>query len=152
VWVGAGEQAAARLDTAGVPTYATEADAVRGFMYLVRHREAQRALMETPPSLPEDFEVDAAAARGVVDGALAEGRQWLDPLEVAALLGAYGIPATPVALAADPAQAEVAAQPFLAQGTPVALKILSPDIQHKSDVDGVRLNLASGQAVREAAE
>ena len=87
--------------------------------------------------------------RAVVDKALAEGRRWLDPLEVAALLDAYGIPATPVALAADPAQAEAAAQPFLAQGTPVALKILSPDIQHKSDVDGVRLNLASGHAVRE---
>lgn len=151
VWVGADAAATERLDGAGVPTYATEADAVRGFTYLVRHREAQRALMETPPSLPEDFEVDAAAARAVVDKALAEGRQWLDPLEVAALLDAYGIPATPVALAADPAQAEAAAQPFLAQGTPVALKILSPDIQHKSDVDGVRLNLASGHAVRDAA-
>jgi acetyltransferase len=152
VWVGAGEDATARLDAAGVPTYATEADAVRGYMYLVRHQEAQRALMETPPSLPEDFEVDAAGARAVVEAALAAGRRWLDPLEVAALLRAYAIPATPVALAADPAQAEAVAAPMLAAGTPVALKILSPDIVHKSDVDGVRLNLASGAAVREAAE
>lgn len=152
VWVGAGEDATARLDAAGVPTYATEADAVRGYMYLVRHQEAQQALMETPPSLPEDFEVDAAGARTVVEGALAAGRRWLDPLEVAALLRAYAIPAIPVVLAADPAQAEAIAAPMLAAGTPVALKILSPDIVHKSDVDGVRLNLTSGAAVREAAE
>lgn len=152
VWVGAGQDAIARLDAAGVPTYSSEADAVRGYMYLVRHHEAQRALMETPPSLPEDFEVDTAAARAVVEGALGAGRRWLDPLEVAALLRAYAIPATPVALATDPAQAEQVAAPLLAAGKPVALKILSPDIIHKSDVDGVCLNLTSGAAVREAAE
>src|SRR5690606_10292041 len=63
VWLGGGQEALSRLDAAWVPTYATEADAVRGFTYLVRHREAQQALMETPPSLPEDFVVDAAAAQ-----------------------------------------------------------------------------------------
>lgn len=152
VWVGADAQALARLDAAGVPTYATEAAAVRGFMYLVRHREAQQALMETPPSLPEDFVVDANTARSVVHGALAAGRHWLDPLEVNALLGAYGIPVTPVTLAPDVEAAVAAAAPLLAQGTPVALKILSADIPHKSDVDGVRLNLLSEAAVREAAD
>ena len=151
VWLGDRPQALATLDAAGVPTYATEADAVRGFMYLVRHREAQQALMETPPSLPEDFAVDSAAAQAVVDGALAQGRRWLDPLEVTALLQAYGIPITPAVLAPDPEAAVAAAAPLLAQGDPVALKILSPDIVHKSDVGGVRLNLASEAAVREAA-
>ena len=48
----------------GIPHYATEADAVRGFMHLVRYREAQDDLMATPPSLPQDFEPDVAAARG----------------------------------------------------------------------------------------
>jgi len=151
VWLGAQEQALARLGAAGVPTYATEADAVRGYTYLVRYHEAQQALMETPPSLPEDFVVDAAAGQAVVNRALAEGRSWLDPLEVDALLKAYGIPTTPVTLAADPEAAVAAARPLLARGTPVALKILSPQITHKSDVDGVRLNLVSEAAVREAA-
>ncbi len=151
VWLGDKPGALATLDAAGVPTYATEADAVRGFMYLVRHREAQQALMETPPSLPDDFVVDAAAAQAVVAGALAEGRRWLDPLEVTALLQAYGIPITPAVLAPDPEAAVAAAAPMLAKGDPVALKILSPDIVHKSDVGGVRLNLASEAAVREAA-
>ncbi|WP_374012923.1 GNAT family N-acetyltransferase [Pseudoxanthomonas koreensis] len=151
VWLGSPPEAVARLDAAGVPTYATESDAVRGYTYLVRHREAQQALMETPPSLPEDFVVDAAAAQAIVADALAQGRQWLDPLEVAALMQAYGIPIAETILAADPDAAVAAAAPMLARGTPVALKILSPDIVHKSDVDGVRLNLASADSVREAA-
>lgn len=152
VWLGADAPATTALDAAGVPTYATEADAVRGYMYLVRHHQAQQALMETPPSLPDTFEVDSAAARAIVERALADGRRWLDPLEVAALLQAYGIAITQVTLAADPEQAVLAAMPLLAQGTAVALKVLSPDIVHKSDVDGVRLNLTSAAAVREAAQ
>ncbi|ADV26205.1 CoA-binding domain protein [Pseudoxanthomonas suwonensis 11-1] len=151
VWLGGGQEALSRLDAAGIPTYATEADAVRGFTYLVRHREAQQALMETPPSLPEDFVVDTAGAQAIVARALEQGRGWLDPLEVVALLEAYGIPVTPAWLAADAGVAAEAARPLLEAGKLVALKILSPDIIHKSDVDGVRLNLSSEAAVREAA-
>src|SRR3546814_2605113 len=66
VWMGGDAQATSTLNAAGVPTYASEAEAVRGFMYLVRHREAQQALMETPPSLPQDFVVDSDAAQAVV--------------------------------------------------------------------------------------
>src|SRR5690606_40493141 len=59
-WLGGGDEALQALDRAGVPTYATESAAVRGYTYLVRHREAQQAPMETPPSLPEELVVDAA--------------------------------------------------------------------------------------------
>ncbi|KAG1319830.1 hypothetical protein G6F63_014542 [Rhizopus arrhizus] len=69
VWLGNDDQATATLNAARVPTYPTEAEAVRGFQHLVRYREAQNALMETPPSLPQDFNVDAAAARALVDAA-----------------------------------------------------------------------------------
>ncbi|HEY0505462.1 MAG TPA: bifunctional acetate--CoA ligase family protein/GNAT family N-acetyltransferase [Lysobacter sp.] len=152
VWLGADEEAVSRLNEARIPNYATEADAVRGFMYLVRHREAQATLMETPPSMPDDFVADTATARTVVAAAVALGRRWLDPLEVTRVLGAYGIPIVPVASARDADEAARVAAPLLADGAPVAVKILSPDIDHKSDVDGVRLNLFSAQAVREAAE
>jgi len=151
VWLGGKPEALATLDAAGVPTYGNEADAVRGYTYLVRHQQAQRALMETPPSLPEDFAVDASAAQAVVNAALAQGRRWLDPIEVTAVMQAYGIPVVPALKAADPDAAAAVAAPFLAQGQPVALKILSQDIVHKSDVGGVRLNLASAAAVREEA-
>ena len=53
VWLGNDPQAEAVLDAAQVPRYPNESDAVAGFMHLVRHREVQAALMETPPSLPE---------------------------------------------------------------------------------------------------
>ena len=151
VWLGGDAHAAATLGEAGVPTYATEAEAVRGFMYLVRHREAQQALMETPPSLPEDFVVDADAARAVVDEALVAGRDWLAPDAAARLLEAYGIPYVRAQPAPAPDAAARVAAPMLAGGGAVAVKVLSPDIAHKSDVDGVRLNLATAEAVREAA-
>ncbi|MCL7714666.1 bifunctional acetate--CoA ligase family protein/GNAT family N-acetyltransferase [Stenotrophomonas mori] len=151
VWLGNDEQATATLNTARVPTYPSEAEAVRGFQHLVRYRKAQAALMETPPSLPADFVVDARAARALVDAALAKGQQWLDPVATHALLEAYGIPSLAVMVARDPQEAMELAQPLLEQGATVAVKVLSPDIPHKSDVDGVRLNLGTLQAVQQAA-
>jgi acetyltransferase len=151
VWVGDSGEHASDLEAAGVPHYPTESDAVRGFMHLVRHRRGIEGLMATPPSLPQDPRTDAAAARRVIEAAIAERRTWLDPMEVSALLSAYAIPTTPAALARNPDEAAAAALPLLADGGTVAVKILSPDIVHKSDVGGVRLNLASQAAVRNAA-
>ena len=151
VWLGKEQEAIAALDAANVPTYATESEAVRGFTYLVRHREAQDALMETPPSLPEDFAPDVAAAQAVIAEAVAQGQEWLGPLQVPRLFAAYGIPVTPLVLAPDPDAAAEAARALLAGGRAVVVKVFSPDIQHKSDVDGVRLNLVSPESVREAA-
>ena len=71
-------------------------------MHLVRYREATRALMETPPALPADSNLDVEAARRVVAGVLAAGRTWLDPIEVNEICRVYGIPATPALFAATP--------------------------------------------------
>ena len=151
VWLGNDEQATATLNTARVPSYPSEAEAVRGFQHLVRYRQAQAALMETPPSLPADFNVDAAAARALVEAALANGQQWLDPLATHRVLQAYGIPSLEVMVARDAHEAMELAQPLLERGATVAVKVLSPDIPHKSAVDGVRLNLGTLQAVQAAA-
>jgi acetyltransferase len=120
-------------------------------VHLVRYREAIDALMETPPSLPADFSPNVEAAREIVQRVIEQGRAWLDPLEAAALLKAYSIPINPVLLARDPEEAGRAAAPLLADGGTVVVKILSPHIVHKSEVGGVRLNLTSETAVREAA-
>lgn len=149
VWVGDNGEADAAFEAAGIPRFSTETDAVRGFMYLVRYREGQDALMATPPSLPADFAPDIARARRAVRGAADAGRAWLDPLETAELLAAYSIPVASVILARDPDEAAAAARPLLKSGA-VAVKILSPDIVHKSDVGGVRLNLRDEEAVRAA--
>jgi len=151
VWIGEDSTTAAIFDGARIPHYRTETDAVRGFMHLVRYREAQDALIEAPPSLPEHFTREEGMAREVVERALAENRAWLDPLEVARVFAAYAIPTTPLALARNPEEAAAAAAPALSAGEQVVVKIFSRDIVHKSDVDGVRLNLADAASVHAAA-
>jgi acetyltransferase len=151
VFVGAEEAISKTFDAAGIPNFATEDDAVRGFMHLVKHREAIEALSAVPPSLPADFVPDVAAARAIVQAAVAEGRRWLDPTEVKRLLDAYQIDMVPTLEAVDPERAVVLAESLFARGCKVVLKVLSRDITHKSDVGGVVLNLATADEVRTAA-
>jgi len=150
-WIGEDPESARLFEEARIPHFTTEADAVRGFMQLVRYREAQTQLMETPDDLPKDFEPDTKAARAIVEHVLAQNRRWLDPLEVDALLKAYDIPAAPVVLATTSDEAAEAARPTIAAGGTVAVKVLSPDIVHKSDIGGVQLDLTTEEAVRRAA-
>jgi acetyltransferase len=151
MWMGESGPAAEAFEAAGIPNYTTESAAICGFMHLVHYRESRDLLMATPPSLPTDFAPDVAAVRPVIDGVLREKRTWLDPIELTRVLSAYGIPLTPAVLARDADEAVAAAKPHLAKGVPVVLKIQSPDIVHKSEVGGVRLDLASEGAVRDAA-
>ena len=83
------------LSAAGIPNYPTGGDAVRGFMHLVRHREVVETLAQVPPAMPGAFAPDIDAARGIAAAAVADGRQWLDPVEVKRLLDAYEIPMVP---------------------------------------------------------
>jgi acetyltransferase len=149
-WIGEDPDSARVFEEARIPHFATEADAVRGFLQLVRYREAQTELMETPDNLPHDFSPDPETARAIVAEVLAQNRRWLNPLEVNALLKAYDIPTAPVTLAKTPDEAARAAQPILAKGGTAAVKILSPDIVHKSDIGGVKLDLTTEEAVRKA--
>jgi acetyltransferase len=150
VWVGADQKIVNMLSEAGIPNYPTEDDAVRGFMYVVKHREVVAELAQVPPAMPSEFAPDIDAARGIVASALADGRQWLDPVEIKRLLEAYEIPMVPTFAAADAEQAVAHAETIFAQGATVVLKIMSRDIVHKSDVGGVVLNLTSPEAVRAA--
>ena len=150
VWVGADQKIGDLLSGAGIPNYPTEDDAVRGFMHLVRHREVVEALAQVPPAMPSAFVPDIETARQIVAAALADGREWLDPIEIKRLFDAYEIAMVPTFAAADAAQAVAHAAALFAQGTTVVLKIMSRDIVHKSDVGGVVLNLTSADAVRTA--
>ena len=132
-----------------IPTYQTPAEAVRGFMQIVRYRRSQEMLMETPPNIPEVFEPETDKTRGIVANALSEGRIWLTEAEAKDVLAAYQIPVVPTYEASTPEQAaEIAAR----IGESVALKILSPDVTHKSDVGGVALDLASEELVQKTAQ
>ena len=150
VWVGADQKIGDLFSGAGIPNYPTEDDAVRGFMYLVQHREVVAELARVPPAMPSEFAPDIDAARQIVAAALADGRQWLDPVEVKRLLEAYQIAMVPTFAAASAEQAVAYASELFAQGATVVLKIMSRDIVHKSDVGGVVLNLTTPEAVRGA--
>jgi len=133
---------------ARVATYDTPDGAVQGFMHRVRHRRNQDLLMQVPAAAAEAFEPDTQAAREAIARALAAGRSWLDADEVSVVLDAYGIPTPRARCVADPEAAAAAAAEI---GGPVALKIRSADITHKTDLGGVALNLAGPDSVREAA-
>jgi acetyltransferase len=150
VWVGADQNIIELLSGAGIPNYPTEDDAVRGFMHLVRHREVVEALARVPPAMPSEFAPDTDAARKIVAAAIADGRQWLDPVEIKRLFEAYEIAMVPTFAAGDAEQAVAHASELFARGATVVLKIMSRDIVHKSDVGGVVLNLTNADAVRSA--
>ncbi|HSO42661.1 MAG TPA: acetate--CoA ligase family protein, partial [Rhodospirillales bacterium] len=150
-WLGEDAAAEARRLFAEnhIPTYFTPERAVRAFIDIVNYRRNQAALTETPPSIPEDFVPDVGAARKVIADVLADGREWLSEVEAKAVLEAYAIPVVPTRAVADPAAAAAMAERL---GFPAALKILSKEITHKSDVGGVALDLPTADAVRVAAE
>ena len=68
-------------------------------MQMVAYRRNQEPLMQTPPSLSEEFEPDTAAAQAIIAAALAAGRSWLTEVEGKAVLAAYGVPVAPTRLA-----------------------------------------------------
>ena len=149
-WLGGRQAEPGRrlLREAGVPTFDTHDEAVSAFLDLVAYRRNQEALTETPPSLPQGFEPRTEAAREVIRKTLAAGREQLSEPEAKAVLAAYQVPVVETRVVADGAEAARAAREI---GLPVALKILSPDVVHKSDVGGVCLDLATPEAVEAAA-
>jgi acetyltransferase len=151
-WVGADNSICDAFDAAEIPNFGTESEAISGFGHIVNYSRAQAALLDTPPSVAEGHVPDVATVREIIAGALAQNRLWLDPIEVNRVLTAYGIPAIPTQLAVDAPGAIAAARPFIAAGKREALKILSQDIVHKSDIGGVVLNLADEPAVEAAAQ
>lgn len=139
---------ARRLLEQRMPTYETASGAVQAFMRIVQYKRNQTLLMETPPSLPEEFTPDVDAARAVIAGVLAGGRRNLNEYEAMRLLAAYRIPVTDTFLALSP---EGAADFAAGLNQPVALKIVSPDVADTSRVGGVAHYLNTPEAVRQAA-
>jgi len=150
-WMGAEavEEARSHFETEGVPSYTTPESAIDAFLQMVQYEQNQEALMETPASVSSDFTPDRERVHGLVANALDSGRGMLTEPEAKDVLRAYGIPAVDTHTAADVDEAVRIAGEI---GYPVALKILSADISHKSDVGGVLLDIESEQLLRYAAE
>ena len=148
-WVGAAAVAEARAIMAahGVPSYETPEEAVQAFMQVVRYRRNQRMLMEAP-SARDRGPPDMARAQHIIETACTAGQAWLPLAQTLELLRCYGIPAVASRTVASLAEVAARAAELTA---PLALKILSSDIQHKSDVQGVALDLADASAASAAA-
>jgi acetyltransferase len=149
-WLGAGADAEGSLvsATSAIPSYSTPEEAVGAFQHVVRYHRSQALLLEAPRVTPEPGRPDIEVARDVVRRALAENREVLTEPESKSILSAYGIPVAGTRIARKLEDLAPAAQDV---GFPVALKILSPDISHKSDVGGVALNIESNEELERAA-
>ncbi|MGE3335257.1 MAG: GNAT family N-acetyltransferase [Rhodospirillaceae bacterium] len=124
------------LVRAKVATFPTPREAVNGFMQLVRYRKLQDLLLQAPPAVDAVKTWAVQEARGIISQT--GDARWLPTGTVKRLLTVYGIPANRTALAPNAADAKTIARSW---GCRVVLKINSPDIVHKSDANGVVLDV-----------
>ena len=148
-WMGEGQVAEARAAFAQArkPHFRTPEPAVEVFSYLSAYTQNQKLLQQMPGPLSHHLEPDVEGARMIIDAALLDRRMVLGEMESKALLSAFHIPVASTMVAHSPNEALLIAEQ---SGFPVAMKVNSPDISHKTDTGGVRLNLRNAQAVRAA--
>jgi acetyltransferase len=132
------------LSAGGIPQYPVPERAVRSLHAMLRYRGIRG---RTPSPEAEPAGIRAAQARAAVEAALAAGKKTLDEEESREILEAYGFRFPRHVLAQTSREAVRA---FEEMRRPVAMKIVSPDILHKTDVGGVRLNLSDAEAVADA--
>jgi acetyltransferase len=148
-WMGEEQTAAARhqLAKARIPVFRTPDPAVEMFGHLSAFYRNQRALLQTPGPVSAPDAPDLATARAIVEAALAARRSVLSEMESNALLAAFAIPIARTVVTRSAHEAMLLAGEI---GFPVAMKIDAPEITHKSDVNGVRLNVGNAHAVEAA--
>jgi len=149
VWMGGQDVARGIqiLNEAGVPTFETPEEAVDTFMEMYSYTRNLELLQETPPRLPADLEVNTKQARTFIDECFERQTLLLTEVEAKAILSAYGIPVNPTLTVSSATAAAAVAKKL---GFPVVAKIHSPEISHKSEVDGVRAFLKSEEEVAAA--
>ncbi|CAN5343842.1 GNAT family N-acetyltransferase [soil metagenome] len=134
------------LNEAAIPSFRTPEAAVGAFGNIASFYQNQQLLQQTPPPLSTLAKPDIEGARLIIENVLAERRKVLTEMESKTLLSAFHIPVTQTILARTANEAMMIATQL---GFPVALKIDSPDISHKSDVEGVALNILNATGVRD---
>lgn len=147
-WMGGAQVYSSRqaFRNARIPIFSTPETTVDAFRYMVAYEDNQKLLLQTPAkSSRRDKEADVDAARLIIESALVEQRKVLSEPESLAILESFHIPTVRIGIARSPEEALVLATSI---GLPVAMKIYSPDISHKSDSGGVRLNIGNAESVR----
>lgn len=152
-WMGAGQVAAGEsaLNSAGIPTFEYPDTAARAFDFMWQYTYHLRGLYETPAiaDSPGAAQARRRAAEDLLAPIQAQNRTILTEFESKQILALYGIPTVPTKIARTAAEAATIAKEI---GLPAVLKLHSETITHKTDVGGVKLNLATQEAVREAFE
>ncbi|WP_153448586.1 bifunctional acetate--CoA ligase family protein/GNAT family N-acetyltransferase [Vibrio algicola] len=134
---------------AGIPTYRTPEGAVGAYMHLVEYRRNQKQLMETPLSVELRKPTQLAQAKQWIAQQVEQQHTYFDSHHITALMHNYSINVLPTWLAADPSEAVHISENL---GYPVTVKVRSPDIKHKSEIQGVMLNLRNATEVSNAAQ
>ncbi|HEU5173446.1 MAG TPA: acetate--CoA ligase family protein, partial [Gemmatimonadaceae bacterium] len=136
-------QGKAELQRAGVPAYIFPESAARALSAVVRYGR----IAERPPRAVPVLDVNRERVRGIIDRARAAGETKLSELDALAVVESYGVPTIGADMARSVDEAVSLAE---RAGFPVVLKIVSPQVIHKTDVGGVRVGLRDAAAVREA--
>jgi len=147
-WMGgaAVESTREEINAASIPVFRLPEPAVDAFSNIAAFYQNQQLLLQTPPPLSAQQQPDLEGARILVESVLSERRKVLTEMESKALLSAFHIPVTKTIVARNSTEAIMIAELL---GFPVAMKINSADITHKSDVGGVVLNVRNAQEVRD---
>lgn len=137
------------LNAAGIPTFSYPDAAARVFETMWQYASNLRGLYETPFAAgdPADVNTRREKATALIRRTGEAGRTLLTEMESKELLALYGIPTVPTRLAKNAEEAVLRADEI---GYPVVVKLHSETITHKTEVDGVKLNLAGAEEVRRA--
>ncbi|MEF8847720.1 MAG: bifunctional acetate--CoA ligase family protein/GNAT family N-acetyltransferase [Candidatus Thermoplasmatota archaeon] len=136
------------LNRNDVPTYPTPEEGVKSYMHLYHYARNLELLFETPAERNiKATDKDRKKVKEIINNAFDEGRTTLNEDESKEIIERYGIKSTKPKVAEDEDKAVSRAEKI---GYPVVMKIYSPDITHKSDSGGVKLNLHCEKDVRDA--
>jgi len=139
-WMGGYDVQAGReiLEKGNIPVYRQPEDAIRSFMHIYNYSKNLELLYETPATIPHAFTPKTEANKKIIENAIKNKHASLNEVEIKKMLLNYGIPVVKSAVAKNKKEAGIKAAKI---GFPAAMKILSSDILHKTDIGGVILNI-----------
>lgn len=150
-WMGEGAVAGGRavFEAGRIPNYRYPESAVDAFLRICQHTRDLQLLYETPPAIPRDFSPDMESVRQLIQELKQQGRFLMTESESKRVLAAYQIPVNTNQLCTTVEEACAFAEQV---GYPVVVKVVSPDIGHKTDVGGVVLDVQDAGSVAAAVE
>ncbi len=146
-WMGEEQVREARtlLEDAGIPAFRMPETAIELFHHISKYYRNQKFLLQTPEPTRQHGRPEAEGAKMLIEALLAERRRVLSEMESKAILRAFKVPVAQTMVARTATEALLLAEQI---GFPIAMKVDSPDLPHKSDAGGVRLNIINAPMVR----